>query len=103
MTKKVKRSLPKRKKIDTSVNTNGRKEWLRVGAKNGRLRDSIIAGERLNDLVNNVAQRLLKNQFPKMKGLCSTLLQNKKNELCLNNPWCKLYIHVETTGLWRHL
>jgi len=40
-------------------------------------RDSIMAGDRLNDLIINTGQRLLKNQFPKMKGLCSTLLQNK--------------------------
>ena len=36
-------------------------------------RDSIIAGERLNDMVINVVQRLLKSQFLKMKGLCSTM------------------------------
>jgi len=41
-------------------------------------RDSIIAGERLNDMVINVVQRLLKSQFLKMKGLCSTLLQGRK-------------------------
>ena len=41
-------------------------------------RDSIIAGEKLNDMFINVAQRLLKAQFPKIKGLCSTLLQGRK-------------------------
>jgi len=40
-------------------------------------RDSIMAGDRLNDLIIDAAQCLLKNQFPKMKGLCYTLLQNK--------------------------
>ena len=36
----------KRRKIDVSVNTNGRKEWLRVGGIKLRMedRDSIIAG-----------------------------------------------------------
>ena len=69
-----------RRKIDTSTSSNGNKKWLRVSGIKLRIedRDSIIAGARLNDMVINVAQRLLKSQFPKMKGLCSTLLQGRK-------------------------
>jgi len=63
----------RRKIDDTSASSNGKKEWLRMGWRMED-RDSITAGERLNDMVKNVAQRLLKNQFPKMKGLCSTLI-----------------------------
>ena len=68
----------KKMKIDTS--RNGKKEWLRVGGIKLTIndRDSITRGERLNDMVINVAQRLLKSQFPKIKGLNSTLLQAKK-------------------------
>ena len=70
----------KKRKIDTSANKNGRKEWLRADGIKLRMedRDSVIAGEKLNDMVINVAKRLLKSQFPKMKRLCSTLLQGKK-------------------------
>ena len=65
-------------KIDTS--RNGKKEWVRVGGIKLTMndRDSITRGERLNDMVINVAQRLLKSRFPKIKGLNSTLLQAKK-------------------------
>jgi len=70
----------KRRKIDANASSNGKKEWLQIGGIKLRMqdRDSIIAGERLNDMVVNVAQRLLKAQFPKMKGLCSTFLQGRK-------------------------
>ena len=70
----------KRRKIDTSASSKGKKEWLRMGGIKLRMedRDSILAGEQLDDMVINVAQRLLKSQYPKIKGLCSTLLQDRK-------------------------
>ena len=51
----------KRRKVDTNANNNGRKEWLCIGGIKLRMEDrySIIAGERLNDMIINVAQRLL--------------------------------------------
>ena len=68
----------KRRNIDTS--RNGKKEWLCVSGIKLTIndRDSVMRGERLNDMVINVAQKLLKSQFPKIKGLNSTLLQGKK-------------------------
>ena len=80
---KVKTEEPaaKRMKIDASTSRNGKKQWLRVGGIKLTINDrnSIIAGERLNDMVINVAQKLLKSRFSKMKGLNSTLLQGKKS------------------------
>jgi len=95
----------KRKKIDTSANMSGRKEWLRVGVIKLRMedRDSIMAGSRLNDLVINVAH-LLKNHFPKMKGLCSLLLQNNKKQIVSEQKALyKSYIHEGTIGSWQQL
>jgi len=63
----------KRMNIDTS--RNGKKEWLHVGGIKLTMsdRDSVLRGERFNDMVINVAQKLLKSRFPKIKGLNSTL------------------------------
>jgi len=43
--------------------------------------EGIIMGEQLTDIEINVAQSLLKKQFPKLNGLASTLYQEKKFEL----------------------
>ena len=40
--------------------------------------ERIIMGEKLSDLEINIAQRLLKLQFPDLNGLDSTLLQQNK-------------------------
>ena len=70
----------KKANIDTSK-VDGKKEWLRVGGIKLTINDrnSIMRGERLNDMIINAAQKLLKSRFPKIKGLNSTLLQAKKN------------------------
>ena len=42
--------------------------------------DAILNGDELSDIQINHAQRILKSQFPELKGLQSTLLlQSKKN------------------------
>jgi len=43
-------------------------------------RDAIMDGHRFNDLVINFAQKVLKQQFPNVKGFRSTLLQEKKKK-----------------------
>ena len=81
--------------IDTS--RNHKKEWLRVSGIKLILndRDSIMRGERLNDMVINVAQKLLKSQFPKIKGLNFTLLQAKKKLITFEqNKVQIIYIYV---------
>jgi len=67
-------------KMEIDTSRNGKKEWLHVGGVKLTMsdRDSVLRGERLDDMVINVAQKLLKSQFPKIKGLNSTLLQGKK-------------------------
>ena len=61
---------------------NCSKQWLRIGGIKLTLndRDAIIGGEKLNDLVINFAQKVLKMQFPGVKGFQSTLLQEKKGK-----------------------
>ena len=70
----------KKTNIDTSK-VDGKKEWLRVGGIKLTINDrnSIMRGEKLNDMIINAAQKLLKSRFPKIKGLNSTLLQAKRN------------------------
>ena len=77
---KPKGNPSKRVNLDLNDNSDGKKEWVRRGGIKLTLsdRDSIIRGERLNDMVINVAQKLLKSHFSKLKGFQSTLLQNKK-------------------------
>ena len=40
----------------------------------------ILRGDKLKDLVINFVQKLLKKQFPSVKGLQSTLLQSKPSK-----------------------
>ena len=42
--------------------------------------ERIIMGEELSDVDINLAQRLLRVQFPKLGGLQSTLLQQKRHQ-----------------------
>lgn len=62
------------------------RQWLRSGGikLNSNDKDSIMNGQRLNDLVINFAQKMLKMQFPSVKGFLSTLLQDKKGKGPLN-------------------
>lgn len=59
----------KRANYDCNQSLSGKKEWLCRGEIKLMLnnRDSIIRGERLNDMVINVAQKLLKSHFSEMK------------------------------------
>ena len=52
-------------------------------SKRARLGDmeKIIMGKELTDIEINLAQQLLKSQFPKVNGLQSTLLQDKQTML----------------------
>ena len=54
-------------------------DWLRTGGIRLTQEDKskILRGEKLNDLVINFVQKLLKKQFPSLKGLQSTLMQYK--------------------------
>ena len=45
----------------------------------GNRKEEIVSGGKLNNLMINMAQLLLRAQFPKMGGLQSTLLQSKKD------------------------
>ena len=67
----------------------------------------ILSGDKLNVLVINFVQKLLKKQFPFVKGLQSTLLQSKppiQSHLMTTMLYvCKLFIAVMTTGLLHHL
>ena len=59
----------KRAKLDCNQSLSSMKEWLRRGGIKLVLndRDSIIRGKRLNDMVINVTQKLLKSQFSKLR------------------------------------
>ena len=54
-------------------------DWLRTGGirLTRENKSEILRGDKLNDLVINFVQKLLKKQFPLMKGLQSTLMQYK--------------------------
>ena len=64
---------------DTSHDVS--REWLsRVAGIQLTMQDRerIIKGEKLDDLIINYVQRMLKNQFPNIAGLQTTLYQEKK-------------------------
>lgn len=58
------------------------RQWLRIGGikLTSSDRDAIMNGQRLNDLVINFSQKVLKMQFPSIKGFQSTLVQEKKRK-----------------------
>ena len=61
----------------------------------------IIMGEELNDTEINLAQQLLKTQFPNLNGLKSTLLQEKKIVLTENSVRNKVQIiHCKSRHHW---
>ena len=102
----------KRAKLNCNQSLSGTKEWLRRGGIKLTLndRDSIIDGKRLNDMVINVAQKLLKSQFSKLKGFQSTLLQNKKfssafelNKVQILHSRGDHWISATTVGCNQHL
>ena len=55
---------------------------------------SILRGEKLSDLHINLAQSILKRQFPLLRGLCSTLTQKRKhNNVDLKNQLQIIHSH----------
>ena len=61
----------------------------------------IIVGQELTDNEINLAQQLLKVQFPTLKGLQSTLYQEKERNLSENNVNNKLQIiHYRSRHHW---
>ena len=55
--------------------------------------EGIIMGKELSDADINLAQRLLKAQFPELGGLQSSLLQHKRYQYLKRKRKCyKLYI-----------
>jgi len=67
--------------MTSSVSDNKLKsqDWLRTGGiwLTRENKSEILRGDKLNNLVINFVQKLLKKQFPLMKGLQSTLMQYK--------------------------
>ena len=102
---KIKQNLPKLRKttenpskranLDCNQSLGGKKEWLHRGEIKLTLndRDSIIRGERLIDMVINVAQKLSKSPFSNLKGFQSTLLQNKKCSSALELKIQIIHLH----------
>ena len=56
-------------------------------------RNEIVNVAKLNDLVINMAQQLLKAQFPNVTGLQSTLLQSKKKYPALKDKHSVQIVH----------
>lgn len=63
--------------------------------------ENIVMGVELSDMQINLAQRVLKQQFPELNGLESTLYQNKQQFLSEDNVKNKLQIiHCEQRHHW---
>ena len=63
--------------------------------------ENIIMGVKLSDLHINMAQRILKHQFPALNGLESTLFQDKEQSLKEHNVADKLQIiHCKERHHW---
>ena len=63
--------------------------------------ESIVMGVELSDIHINIAQRVLKQQFPEFNGLKSTLFQEKEQILTESNVTNKiLIIHCEKRHHW---
>ena len=70
----------KKSKGDSQVWSSINGFTLSLTPKNG-----ILEGEKLDDLVIDTAQNLLKSQFPRLSGLQSTLLQSKQHRSLRSN------------------
>ena len=81
----------------------GRIAWVKKGSITlyGEHKEMILDGSKLNDLVINAAQAMLKEQFPDLLGLQSTLLLKKQQPRFQNG---KAYVQIiltgKTTGSW---
>ena len=71
--------MPKFKLQDSSSSSSD-KVWLRLGGIVLKLTEKniITTGGKLTDLHMDFAQKLMKKQFPLLKGLRSTLLQSRE-------------------------
>ena len=71
--------------VDLSLDLSGQATEHDVSPQKKRLKlidsEHIIMGEELTDTEINLAQQLLKKQFPNLNGFTSTLLQDKKRAL----------------------
>ena len=69
-------------------------DWCRFGGIRliQQNKYGILRGNKLNNLVINFVQKLLKKQFPSVKGLQSTLLQSKPPKPLDDN--CALHLQV---------
>ena len=56
--------------------------------------EDIIMGHELSDIHINLAQNLLKSQFPQLKGLQSTLLQGKKSKQAFTDDEIKNKLQI---------
>ena len=74
--------LPKKKARIQFSSQKGSLVWVQLEGITLKTEDkAIIAnGEKMHDLIIDMAQRLLKKQFPNLLGLQSTLLQQKKRQ-----------------------
>ena len=76
-------------------------DWLRAGdiRLTQEIRYKTLRGDKLNDLVINFVQKLLKKQFPLMKGsLLYCNINHQKHPIILLFPRYRLFIVVVTTG-----
>ena len=57
------------------VKTKEEGEWVHIGSivLSMAAKEIVMKGQQLNDLHTNTCQKLLKDQFPIVIGLCSTL------------------------------
>jgi len=71
----------------------GRIAWVKKGSITlyGEHKEMILDGSKLNDLVINAAQAMLKEQFPDLLGLQSTLLLKKQQPSFQNG---KAYVQI---------
>jgi len=68
--------------VSSTVPAGKLEQWMCIGDIKLTLvdRDANMDGERLNDLVINFAQKVLRQQFANVKGFQSTVLQEKKKK-----------------------
>ena len=71
---------------------NGEEEWVQVGPIVLTMADKEIVtkGHELNDLHINMCQMLIRNQFPAIAGLCSTLKVTTTSVEC----WVQNYVQI---------
>ena len=69
----------KRRKIDSSADSDLDKEWVRCGCLvlTHHDRNVLLAGQELSDKHINFAHNLLRSQFPMLNSLQSTLFQSR--------------------------